>query len=433
MKIRRRFVVLYIFFMIPVSGIAEQPDCTIAGCHSNLTDQRVIHPPLEDGCEYCHTQSEEQHPDNTGNEFSLVEPIPGLCEACHEDMGSMNVVHAPVEEGECLDCHSVHSSPNLFLLNAWPVEKVCESCHDAEMWQDDVQHKPIKDGNCQSCHDPHQSEFASLVRFQSPKLCIQCHPKEEKQQSLENLHPPFEQDCVSCHLPHSAKEKKMLVEKIPDLCFTCHDDIQTAIQENRFVHIPVDSGSFCLNCHLPHASNISALLKKDGRDLCFSCHGNATSRMTGKGRGKSIREKILNSTVVHEPVSSDGCSACHNPHTSNNNFLLSAPFPKGNYTLGKVDSFGLCFECHDSDLLEEPAATTATNFRDGEKNLHNLHISDDKARSCINCHDVHGANTEHLIADDVFFGKWKMPLKYKISENGGSCLPGCHTEKSYKR
>lgn len=49
------------------------------------------------------------------------------------------------------------------------------------------------------------------------------------------------------------------------------------------------------------------------------------------------------------------------------------------------------------------------------------------------CHGIHGADNPHLIADKVKFGQWKMPLNYKVTENGGSCLPGCHATKEYSR
>jgi hypothetical protein len=56
-----------------------------------------------------------------------------------------------------------------------------------------------------------------------------------------------------------------------------------------------------------------------------------------------------------------------------------------------------------------------------------------KARSCIVCHDVHGSDNLHLIADKVSFGKWEMPIIYKPSENGGMCNTGCHAERGYTR
>ena len=84
-------------------------------------------------------------------------------------------------------------------------------------------------------------------------------------------------------------------------------------------------------------------------------------------------------------------------------------------------------------MLDIDAPKSLTNFRNGEKNLHYLHINGIKGRSCILCHDVHASNNEHLIADKVPFESWWMNLNYKTLENGGSCQPGCHKEKKYTR
>jgi hypothetical protein len=33
----------------------------------------------------------------------------------------------------------------------------------------------------------------------------------------------------------------------------------------------------------------------------------------------------------------------------------------------------------------------------------------------------------------VPFGAWYLPLNFQKTENGGSCLPGCHKLKKYDR
>jgi hypothetical protein len=33
----------------------------------------------------------------------------------------------------------------------------------------------------------------------------------------------------------------------------------------------------------------------------------------------------------------------------------------------------------------------------------------------------------------VLFAKWDLPVGFKKSERGGTCLPGCHQEFSYDR
>ena len=128
-----------------------------------------------------------------------------------------------------------------------------------------------------------------------------------------------------------------------------------------------------------------------------------------------------------------GCSPCHLPHGSDYPAFLNAAFPVGNYAPAVRDSFDLCFQCHDSDLLDIEFTTTATNFRNGDTNLHFKHMNGPQARNCITCHDVHGSDNPRLIADKVPFGKWKLPIRYTVQDSGGTCWPGCHSQKQYVR
>ncbi len=97
-------------------------------------------------------------------------------------------------------------------------------------------------------------------------------------------------------------------------------------------------------------------------------------------------------------------------------------------------AYALCFTCHDRDLLRYPDTSFATGFRDGERNLHFLHVNNaQKGRSCALCHELHGGTNDVLIAESVTFGSWQLPLKFVKSDNGGSCAPGCHRPAVYDR
>jgi hypothetical protein len=84
----------------------------------------------------------------------------------------------------------------------------------------------------------------------------------------------------------------------------------------------------------------------------------------------------------------------------------------------------------------QPKTTTLTGFRDGDKNLHYLHVNrDDKGRSCRSCHDIHGSNLPKHLASAVPFegSSWAMPIEFEQTKDGGSCAPGCHKPRSYSR
>ena len=435
MEINRTIFLFIIILLLNTPVFAQEGEdsgtCTTVGCHVNLIDERVVHPPLEDGCSFCHEASGKPHPGVAGNEFSLVSDPPELCEACHNAKNEKKVVHEPVSDGDCLLCHSPHSSPNSYLLLKAPTVQICVECHDSESWEKEFHHKPVRDGNCQYCHNPHQSDFPNLLKYEVPGMCLECHKKEEKELGFSDIHPAFEENCLDCHSVHSSDNRHLLEEEPPQLCFNCHEDVGTVIQEKRNVHPPAESGSRCLNCHSPHASNYDGLLLKEGQELCFQCHGDNPSTLDKQA--VNIKRRITESSVLHEPITSDGCGTCHNPHAADYFAFLMNYFPKGNYTIGSVDSFALCFDCHDSEILEEPISKGTTNFRNKDTNLHYLHLHGDKSRSCIDCHNVHGTNLPHLVADKVKFGEWMMPLQYKPAENGGSCTPGCHGIKKYER
>ena len=86
-----------------------------------------------------------------------------------------------------------------------------------------------------------------------------------------------------------------------------------------------------------------------------------------------------------------------------------------------------------TDLLNLEKTTNMTEFRNGDQNLHYLHINKEKGRSCTNCHDVHAANNTKLIGTTVKFGRWDMPLNFVGTETGGTCATGCHKEQKYDR
>ncbi|MEI6749392.1 MAG: cytochrome c3 family protein, partial [Bacteroidota bacterium] len=223
----------------------------------------------------------------------------------------------------------------------------------------------------------------------------------------------------------------MLTFNVPELCFTCHESVKNEIDTLRNVHQAIITEKLCINCHSPHSSDEKKLLVSEQKKLCLSCH-NKDATADGK-KTTNIKKLMASAKVIHPALENGGCVVCHKPHGSSNNYLLISAFPRGNYAPATVDNYALCWECHDSDLLELEKTTTATNFRNGEQNLHFVHMNGKKGKSCIMCHNVHASVNEHLIEDKVQFGEWGLPIKFTPMENGGSCFPGCHAEKAYTR
>lgn len=313
-------------------------------------------------------------------------------------------------------------------------QKTCVECHERTV-QKKILHGPAS--NCTSCHIPNGKEHpvedveAFTYFEEGAKLCFSCH-EEEEDGILKNkyVHKPVAKgECSECHEIHSSDDPMFVFAKSPDLCYFCHSDLEKSIDSASIVHSPATDEGGCINCHSPHSSSRKKLLVSNGRELCLSCHDKTIT--LGERKITNIDKLLKESKYVHEALDKS-CNSCHDPHASNYKNLMSMYYPLGNYAKGTEENYEMCFNCHDADLLLAEKTKYATEFRDGDLNLHFLHVNKEKGRTCNNCHSMHGASQKHLIPKTVKFGRWNMPLEFKEFENGGSCK-GCHDEKKYSR
>ncbi|NPA36922.1 MAG: hypothetical protein GXO47_08750 [Chlorobi bacterium] len=391
-------------------------------CHedfSNGGERESIHYPYtEESCMTCHK------PHGSGLAGMLTEKMPELCYECH-DVFNKKDIHSPVSDGECTVCHSPHASDNSGLLIE-NKEELCLVCHDLETGEGFKSHFDNFNSACSDCHDPHQSENLSLLHYPVPEMCFQCHEDESNEGEAVSVHYPYsEESCTVCHKPHGSVISSMLNEKTPELCFMCHEQ-----GEYAFVHQPYRNGE-CSRCHSPHASQQQVLLKMNNKDVCLQCH-NKTYK-TDSTHTENIARKIKNSKYIHGALEMDGCVTCHTGHGADFPELLNGSYPSGYYAPGVEESYALCFNCHDPAILKENPSVSGTGFRNGNTNLHYVHLKGDKGRSCSMCHDVHAEKNSHLIREKVPFGDWTMDMNYKETYNGGYCMPGCHGELVYDR
>jgi predicted CXXCH cytochrome family protein len=310
----------------------------------------------------------------------------------------------------------------------------CLECH-AKVVEKKVIHKPVAEG-CDKCHKSNGKEHPKNevdgfeLILPVPQLCYTCH--EEKSILKEQVHSPIKEgDCLSCHDIHSSKGEHLLSTAPPGLCFSCHTDLKKKIEASPVQHAAVKEMKACINCHSPHSSSQKKILVKAQPDLCYSCHDKVIQ--VGTRTIPNMKALVTKSKYVHGAIDNNGCTICHNPHASENNYLLIKPFPSGNYSAADKDNYALCLDCHESSLFQEPVTTELTGFRNGDKNLHFVHVNKEKGRTCLDCHNVHASNKLFLIADDVKFGQWRMPIRFNKLPKGGSCAPGCHSEKKYER
>ena len=120
---------------------------------------------------------------------------------------------------------------------------------------------------------------------------------------------------------------------------------------------------------------------------------------------------------------------------SDNFRILRGRYPAEIYAPYRDGIYEACLICHDKNLLRYPDTTIYTGFRNGNQNLHFLHVANKrKGRTCRVCHEPHASNGEKLISKEGSqFGEWRIPLNFRITPTGGSCAPGCHQAFSYDR
>ena len=416
-----KLVVIITFCICFSSGVYSQTeeDCVNSKCHTSIADKEFVHGPVGAKiCTICHLETNKKD-----HLFSFTSDKEELCFGCHEnnrDMMMQNYLHTPVADGNCTGCHDPHASDYRFSLKG-TASQLCFTCHKKDSFSDKFVHGPVSAGDCNACHDPHASEHSQQLRSSSEELCILCHKEKDTIMASRHIHKPVSEKCTNCHSPHANASKFLLAKAQPDLCYGCHADM---IQYNsvEFAHSPVNKGK-CMDCHNVHASNNPKMFQKPQQQLCFSCHEDTST-------------DVIAASYKHGPTKEGDCNACHNPHGSDNTNILRKRFPKEFYNSYSTDNYAICFECHNKDIALDEETSTLTNFRNGNQNLHFLHVNkEEKGRSCKACHQVHASSQEKHIRESVPYGaiKWELPIKYSKFDNGGYCVVGCHAPKEYIR
>ncbi len=401
-------------FLFPGPAPAQE-GCVTGQCHQSMQKAKYTHP-ATDTCDTCHQRVLTPHPQKLKKTFRLIQEVPQLCHQCHPSIPSLKFVHSPVSSGMCTECHNLHSGEPKLLSR--PAKDLCASCHPDKSDYKFV-HGPAATGDCTSCHSPHDSSNKQLLQKEGAALCFSCHVNMEAQIKKKFVHQALSGGCTSCHNPHGSSAKMFFSASGSGLCFQCHPDIETKVKSAKSVHPPIQTERGCASCHAPHSSDTPKLLPKTGKDFCLDCH-------------KGFLKK--NQTVLHGPIKEGKCEACHDPHATGQEKLLFKSFSTEFYIPYNDNEYQLCFSCHNRDLLRNATTSYATQFRDGEQNLHYVHVNrKDKGRNCKACHVIHGGEMPKLIADKVPFGKWNLPLRYVKTDTGGSCAPGCHKKYSYDR
>lgn len=415
----------------PTTAVAPS-SCVTAECHADVKKHDTLHGPVAvDACDACHASVSV--PDHT---FALVRDAKDLCLFCHEmNVAGAKTVHEPLTTGDCLSCHSPHGGPSRLLLKAASPSALCQQCHENVFAGKSAVHGPVAAGACAACHSPHASEHEHLLLAQGRELCLQCHTTTRTQvESMRYVHGPVNTDCAACHDPHASDHPMMLHDAPGALCLSCHETIKHIVDTATEQHAAVTTDQECLNCHESHASDHPRILKGDMMDLCLKCHDREI-KMPGGRNLANMKAVFATGASLHGPVAQHNCAACHEIHGGGNFRLLVHEYPPQFYAPFKEESYALCFSCHDKALVHDERTTALTNFRNGDLNLHFLHVNKEKkGRTCRACHETHASNKANHIREWVLFGEgYKLPINFTKLAEGGSCAPGCHVPYEYNR
>lgn len=407
-------------------------DCTTNGCHAEQTTFKVVHNPVAQGsCESCH-----KYTDESKHTFKLRTQGGELCTFCHIGGGGAvgPVSHQPFARGECLSCHKPHGGGDKFMLKAESAAALCASCHGDITKHKQYLHGPVTTGSCVACHSPHRSAAPKLLAASGRELCLSCHDKMNTQLEHASLvHKPVSGDCRQCHEVHASDHKKQLKEEPEKLCLSCHEKVKTQIATAVVAHSAVTRDDACLNCHTPHGGTLSKLMKAEPAEACLKCHDKSI-KVAG-GRVVASMAAVQNpSQFKHGPLREGDCAGCHIAHGSPEPHLLAKTYSSAFYQSFSLDKYELCFSCHNRDLVLLKNTTGLTGFRNGDVNLHYLHVNkSEKGRNCRACHETHTSSLPLHLREKVAFGGWELPIGYRQTPNGGACASACHKEYQYDR
>ncbi len=403
--------------------------CVTEDCHNTYDEKWYVHGPVSLGdCKACH-----EAVDPNEHTWKLAREGTDLCEYCHLDQATKTHVHEPLKSGNCTDCHEPHSSNNPSMIHEETVAKLCQKCHDTGQ-NVKFAHGPVAVGECTMCHDSHSADHEGLLLDEATNLCFSCHVvTKEELGRFEFVHEPATNDCVGCHDAHGADNAKMVKADAPELCYACHEDIRKVAETSTHQHSAVTQKDGCLHCHTPHASTVQFLLGGEPMTLCSSCHDEPVKTKTEEVIN-SFKAEVAGKKFLHGPVAQKDCKGCHSTHGSEHFRLLAKDYPRLFYSPFDTDNYALCFSCHPESLVLTETTSELTDFRNGELNLHYVHVNKERrGRTCRSCHATHASDLPKHIRKSVPYGVWDLPIQFAKTETGGSCAPGCHLPFSYDR
>ncbi|MDY0190044.1 MAG: cytochrome c3 family protein [Desulfuromonas sp.] len=317
----------------------------------------------------------------------------------------------------------------------------CYACHDKAAFTQKVIHLPVAQQRCDQCHNPHLARYAGLLHKQGAELCAGCHAKLTKQIKTQQYahQPALQGQCNSCHNPHATNQTHLLNDESHTLCLSCHDELRTP---EKFVHAPFAQGK-CATCHDAHSSDNPMLLRSQANQLCLGCH-QSTSKLSTKHLNRDMNKidclechqphqadnKALLRGIQHQPFQQGKCQVCHNNNSGTSAICLTCHpdiMASFNQPLNHVipdSNTSFCFSCHtphasqQKGLLRGYPGEACRSCHEGkfEQRKESLHRHPND-NNCVDCHQLHGSSMPAMPKGDR-------------QNNGDTACLGCHENHS---
>ena len=222
----------------------------------------------------------------------------------------------------CSTCHDLRDTRETG-QSGLEAQESCAVCHQdvsAATWK----HSPVSSKRCLTCHQ--QSVKPWRIGFPSGKavdICIPCHTGKSAWFSRKEIHGPMiVGGCTVCHNPHGSENRYFLwAEGSLELCLTCHSEKENLVKKDDhlpYVHDIIPRRG-CVICHDPHASDNLFVLKMPINKLCVSCH----NKMDDIGQGHPVeRHPVTRPKERRRPGRELSCTSCHDPHGSPHEYML---------------------------------------------------------------------------------------------------------------
>ncbi len=259
--------------------------------------------------------------------------------------------------------------------------------------------------------------IAKPLTAQSNDDCLMCHSdntmtmeRNGKEVSLYVNQDLFQHsahgklNCVSCHIGFDPEAMPHKEDIQPINCLSCHTGAkakhafhpQILTKANGINGTPDVN---CKNCHGTH--DISTISDPEGKwskknliSSCGSCHKEAKEKFVLSEHAKAFAEGV------------DGAPNCISCHQSS---IVSVNKGKNSLQV-KLNQQKLCLSCHLDDPKIRARTTPSAGFIQAyEHSVHGEALSNgnDKAPSCINCHNHH--DIEPATSDSSSINKFNIP------------------------